>query len=206
LRKIFLILALLMVGFFAFAEIASAAEGDFTFDPATGTITGYTGPGGDVEIPSQIGGVDVIIIGVSAFSGNTDLTSVVVPEGVTTIRGKAFDGCVNLANVSLPDSLSVINDDGLSFVLNSSAGAFNGCVGLTSITIPKNVTVMSYTFNVVYNQSPFTNCANLTTIIFADGITKIPSYVCLTCPSLTNVVIPDSVTQIGRWGLCYNFG
>lgn len=34
----------------------ASPESDFTFDSSTGTITKYTGSGGDVVIPSTIGG------------------------------------------------------------------------------------------------------------------------------------------------------
>ncbi len=38
---------------------AESLESDFIFDSATGTITGYVGPGDVVEIPSLIGGISV---------------------------------------------------------------------------------------------------------------------------------------------------
>ena len=44
---------------------AASPADDFVFD--SGTITGYTGEGGDVEIPSAIGGVLVKNIGNSVF-------------------------------------------------------------------------------------------------------------------------------------------
>lgn len=52
-------------------------------------ITRYTGPGGDVTIPSTIDGLPVNIIGFAAFSGHFSLTS------VTSIEGSAFLGCGN---------------------------------------------------------------------------------------------------------------
>lgn len=79
-RKTFLILALLMVSLFVFSGIAFANEADFEFDSDTGTITGYTGPGGDVMIPSQIGGVSVTKIGKRAFYNCTGLTGVTIPN------------------------------------------------------------------------------------------------------------------------------
>ena len=38
-------------------------ESDFNFNPATGTITGYTGSGGEINIPPAIGGAAVKVIG-----------------------------------------------------------------------------------------------------------------------------------------------
>jgi len=59
---------------------AASPESDFEFDPATGTITDYTGPGGNVEIPDTIGGVAVTSIGDSAFCGCISLTGIIYPK------------------------------------------------------------------------------------------------------------------------------
>ena len=48
-------------------------------------ITGYTGPGGSVTIPSTIIGLPVTDIEAGAFSGRTDLSSVIIPNSVTKI-------------------------------------------------------------------------------------------------------------------------
>src|SRR6476660_8641572 len=62
---------------------------DFTYTNTNGTITitGYTGPGGAVTIPSTISGVPVTSIGGSAFWGNgSGVTSLVIPDTVTSIQ------------------------------------------------------------------------------------------------------------------------
>ena len=50
------------------------------------TITGYTGDGGDVVIPSVIDGKPVTSIGDYAFEKCTGLTSVTIPDSVTNTR------------------------------------------------------------------------------------------------------------------------
>ena len=52
---------------------------------STITITGYTGPGGEVIIPATIDGLPVISIGNWAFESLTSLTSVTIPNSVTII-------------------------------------------------------------------------------------------------------------------------
>ena len=66
------------------------ANTDMIFDASTGTITQYIGPGGDVVIPSTIGGVAVRAIGDWVFAGNDRITSVIIPYGVTHIGYMSF--------------------------------------------------------------------------------------------------------------------
>ena len=63
------------------------------------TITKYTGPSGEVIIPSEIEGKPVTTIRWYAFYDCTSLTSVVIPESVTTIGKCAFAGCTSLTAV-----------------------------------------------------------------------------------------------------------
>ena len=53
----------------------------FTFDAATGTITGYREYHAYVEIPASIGGVAVKAIGPEAFKSDYSIYGVVFPEG-----------------------------------------------------------------------------------------------------------------------------
>ena len=80
-----------------------AVQAQFTFVTNNGaiTITGYTGPGGDVTIPSTTNGLPVTSIGNSAFSSKTTLTSITIPGSVTSIGNSAFYGCTGLTNASL---------------------------------------------------------------------------------------------------------
>lgn len=113
-----LLCALLPVGLTALGEAA------FTFDAKTGTITGYTGDGGVVQVPAAIDGVPVRVLGVGAFDQNSAITQVVLPEGLTHILSNAFYFCDNLETVQFPGTLQVVD----SF-------AFLSCKQLTDLLL-----------------------------------------------------------------------
>lgn len=196
---------------------AASPESDFVFDPATGTITGYTGPGGDVEIPGTIGGIAVAVIGYRAFL-ESSITSLMIPDGVISIGVEAFVFCDNLTVLSIPDSVITMGDR-----------AFSHCSGLTSIHIPRSVAaigkgVWEYCFNlsnitVVPENSVYKsedNCliergtnklvAGCKASIIPDYITIIGEAAFHGRSGLTNINIPTGVTTIERvaFGNCYD--
>ena len=70
----------------------------------TATITGYTGSGGTVTVPSTINGVPVTSIGTNAFASNVfvsalQITNVLIPNTVTNLGDGAFQMCSNLVGV-----------------------------------------------------------------------------------------------------------
>src|SRR6266567_1054841 len=107
---------------------AVQAQFNYTTNNGTITITGYTGLGGAVAIPSTITELPVTSIGVYAFQYNTNLTSVTIPNSVTSIGDWAFDRCWRLTSVMIPGSVTSIGNF-----------AFYEC-GLTSVMIPSSVT------------------------------------------------------------------
>jgi BspA type Leucine rich repeat region (6 copies) len=66
------------------------------------TITKFTGPGGDVVIPSTINDLPVTGIGDAAFYESLNLASVTIPESVTNIGSQAFYSCLTLTSVRHP--------------------------------------------------------------------------------------------------------
>lgn len=82
-------------------------------------ITGYTGGGTTVHVPTEIEGYTVVAIDDSAFQ-NSPIRVVVLPGSVTTVGWFAFSGCFELELVTLPASVSKIN-----------YGAFDNCPSLT---------------------------------------------------------------------------
>jgi hypothetical protein len=89
-------------------------------------IEKYSGAGGAVEIPPNIDGRIVTIIGDDAFKDCSSLTGVTIPDGVTSIGNNAFQDCSALTSVTIPPSVTSIGNR-----------AFQDCSALTSVTIPR---------------------------------------------------------------------
>jgi BspA type Leucine rich repeat region (6 copies) len=94
-------LAVWVGGLLLFAlPIVAQAQFTYTTNNGTVTITGYTGPGGAVTIPSTINGLPVTSIGYQVFAWSS-LTSVRIPYGVTNIGYQAFWACFNLTAITV---------------------------------------------------------------------------------------------------------
>src|SRR4051812_113195 len=93
---------------------------DYTYTTGNGqiTITGYTGPGGAVTIPSSIDGFAVTIIGNNAFKYGTNLTSVTIPNSVTNIGDFAFYDCGYLTSVTIPNGVIKIGNHAFQYCYN----------------------------------------------------------------------------------------
>ncbi len=170
------------------------------------TITGYTGPGGDVTIPGAVTGLPVTRIGTNAFYGCHNVASVTIPNSVTNIGDEAFMGC-SLTSVTIPDSVTSI---GLA--------AFCDCESLTNVTIPDSVTRLG---NAAFQQctslrsvtipnsltnigNAFSGCTSLRSLTIPNSVTSIADAAFWWCLGLTHVTIPNSVTSIGdqAFGCC----
>ena len=140
------------------------------------TITGYTGPGGPLTIPTNINGLTVTCIGLGAFSENYSLTSVTIPGSVTCISNAAFGLCTNLTRVSMTNGLASIEYH-----------AFVYCASLTNITIPGSVTNIG--------NSAFYSCTLLTQVKIPASVTNIGYDAFAENTSLTSVTIPVSFSS-----------
>ncbi len=121
-----------------------------------------------------------------AFGFMREKTNLGFSENVTSIGDYAFSGCTALSSLTLPESLKSMG----YYVIESTA--------ISSITIPKNVSSSTYSNsnhagNDTHNGAS-ANCKSLTEVVFEDGMTKIPDYICAS-PSytsyITKVIIPD---------------
>ena len=159
----FLISLMLLTGFTMLGENISVPDtwdsdihgevqlADFSFDASTGTVTEYTGAGGDVVIPAQINGAAVKHLGSGLFYSNTDVVSVQIPEGVTSISNTAFYYCENLTQVSMPGTLEFIGDY-----------AFYSCGALETVEIPAAVAAIG--------EDAFRYCTALRQITFTGAL------------------------------------
>ncbi len=177
--------ALLMLSLaFAQGAMAASPESDFIFDPATGTITGYTGLGGDVEIPSTIDGITVAAIGDNAFNALVypncyAITSMIIPDTVTIIKYRAFFRCEAMSSITIPDSVTSIG-----------VSVFCYCYSLESITMPDSVASIG--------EYAFFECNSLTSITIPESVTLIKYNAFCNCPSLVSAYFEGDAPSV--WG------
>lgn len=135
---------------------------DFSYDLSKDgngiKITGYTGAGGAVIIPSKIEDMPVVEIGQYSFSGQAStnraaITSIVLPESVVEIGMNAFTYTA-ITSVTLPDSLKII-----------PANAFSGCSKLNKINLPANLEGIA--------GEAFSGCSELSELIIPAALTSV---------------------------------
>jgi len=171
---------------------------------AGGAFEGCNNPV-NITMPNSIKLIDDKV-----FYNSTGLESISLPDSLEYIGKSAFEGCTNLDSISFPIKLYTIDDY-----------AFKNCSSLTSVYLHHNIKwlgvgVFNYCNNlatVYYNcknankigfsrglsgSYPFRNCENLTTVIFGDSVSKVPSYAFSRVYSLENVVFSNSVDTIGN--------
>ena len=151
------------------------------------TITGYTGPGGDVIIPETINGLLVTCIGDDAFEHCTSLASVTIPDSVTSIGDYVFSACYDLESVIIGNS-----------VTNIGYEAFLYCGSLTSIVLGNSLTSIG--------PNAFDSCPGLTTVTIGTNVTSIGDWAFAGCNNLRILTIPNSVTNIGNYAFYGGYG
>ena len=129
-----------------------------------------------LEIPAEIDGLPVTVIGERAFENATSLESVVVPENVTTLSSNCFNKCTSLKSISLPSTLKTIKYQ-----------AFYNCISLESIEIPKGTTTLEH--------NVFNGCANLRTVIINNGVPELSDWTFQKC-KIDKLYLAKSVTVI----------
>jgi hypothetical protein len=169
----------------------AANPDDYTYTTNNGaiTITGYTGPGGSVTIPSIIDGLPVTEIGLNAFYSCGTLTNLTIPASVTVIGNTAFEGCSTLTNVVIG-----------SGVTNIGYHVFFSCGNLASITVDGDNASFSSLDGILFNenQTELVLCPARRAGGYAvpDGVLRIANGAFDHCASLTEVLISGSVTNI----------
>ena len=198
--------------------LPAVVQAQFRFVTNNGaiTITGYTGPGGAVVIPSRTNGYPVTIIGDGAFSaflGNTSPTSLTIPDSVTNIGSGVFDECFGLTNIIIGDGVQSIG-----------IGTFVNCYSLSAIIVNQTNSFYSSVNGILFNksqttlvQSPQGNHAadytipnsvtnigdtafegsGLFRITIPNSVTRIGNKAFMNCSGLTSVIIGTNVTSIG---------
>jgi hypothetical protein len=172
----------------------------FTTDGTNITITGYSGPGGAVTIPSTLPGVGGTVTGIGddAFQSCTGLTSVTIPNSLTSIGTNAFSGSANLTCVFFQGNAPSIgecvffNDPATIYYLPGTTGWSTNFAGLpTALWLPQ-VQTSDGSFGVRSNQFGFN-------INWASGMTVVVE----ASTSLVNPTWSSISTNIPASGSAY---
>ncbi len=129
-----------------------------------------------LEIPAEIEGLPVTVIGERAFEGATALESVVIPEGVTQLNNRCFSECTSLKSISLPSTLKKIG-----------YASFSNCISLEKIEIPNGTTSLG--------SETFSGCVSLRNVVINNGITELEQQAFEDC-KITTLYLPKSVTSM----------
>ena len=146
----------------------------YTISAGAATLTGYTGPGGAISLPSSINGVPV--------------TSISVPDTATSIGVFAFIGCPGLA---------AINVDPNNPAYKSVRGVFFNKTGDDLMQFPEAYAgIYGIPDGVITVRGAFGSCTGLTGIT-TGNINSIGNSAFSSCSSLTSITLPDSLSSIG---------
>ena len=174
---------------------------DFSYTVSAGkvTITGYTGPKGEVTIPTTLGGYPVESIKAEAFSGNSNIVSIVIPDNLVT-GDVVLKDMPNLTAVTLGNNITL------------SADAFSGCPAFEKLIFSDTVTAIPDNYlinNTVVKEivlgsnvetigvSAFENCTALENINLSN-VSEIGSKAFYSCTSLYAVQLGDKIETINE--------
>ncbi len=175
-------------------EENSASDFAYKINDDEVTIIGYKGSSTTVNIPKEIEGKKVTVIGEKAFDGYEDpvddtsffkpnninsITDIHIPSSVKRLETGAFTNCYSLKSVTLNEGLEFIGE-----------GAFACCDQLTSIKIPDSVkTIESFAFY---------ECYMLHEMYIGNSVETIGDYAAYNCYQLHDLQIPNSVKSLGK--------
>lgn len=147
-------------------------------------ITKYDSLEAEFEVPSEIDGKTVTVIGKKAFYSCHVLKKIIIPDTITTIEDRAFDSCQKLTTVVMSNSLTSLGYK-----------AFSDCKSLSSINIPYGVTTIG--------NNCFTRCFALKSIEIPETVTSIGNSAFSDCTALASVTLNNGEVTIGEYAFAW---
>lgn len=141
-------------------------------------ITAYTGSSAIVQVPSQLGGLNVVAIADGAFRDNKSITEVVIGDGVLEIGEYVFKNCSELRMVSIGSGTQSIGIQ-----------CFMGCSKLESVQMPTSLHKIS--------SNAFSSCSLLSDIVLPDNLKIIGGYAFSNCSAIEEINLPEGLEDIG---------
>lgn len=148
-------------------------------------ISGYSGKGGSITIPSSVS-----YVGEKAFKDNTKITAVTIPSSCESIEKEAFANCVNLKSVTFEGNISHIGES-----------AFINCISLKKISFEKSDAKIDY-----IGKKAFADCFELDSLILPSNTEAVHAFAFGNCILLENITVPKSVKIIEKnaFGFMYD--
>ena len=140
----------------------------------------YTGNGSSTDIPGNVGGKNVTVIGAEAFKGNKTLVNVTIAASIEKIEGSAFEGCTKLESVVIPKNVEEID-----------TSAFADCEKLSEVSFEEGSNIK------VIGDNAFSKCTALKEITIPESVSNIGDWAFTECGSLEKAVIENRNTEIG---------
>lgn len=186
----FLIALALITGLLPAFTTTAFAEGDADYqvrdDGSSVTITGYTGSGGDVAIPSKIGGKDVLSI--ESLGANNTITSIQIPATVTSISDGALSHCSALASITVLEGNTAYSSVG-GILYNpdkTELAAYPAGKTDTTFSIPGTVMALR---SLAFSNNPY-----LTQMTIPAHISAIGAGAFAGCAFLTDITVDNTNT------------
>lgn len=142
---------------------------------AGGELTGYSGPGGDITIPSEVTSIAAGVF-TDAQRAGISITAVTMPDTVLSMGEGVFSGCDELVSVRLSSALASI-----------PAKTFYGCNALSSVSIPEGVTSIG--------SEAFYGCNAISSITIPASVSSLPTNAFAECNSLSNITVAAGSTS-----------
>ncbi len=217
-----------LLGLLPLAALAQTSD-DFEYSDETNhtaTITGYTGPGGAVEIPTHSPDMlrnPVATIGDSAFRNGSTITSVTFRRNISAIGNEAFSGCTLLDSIYFEGNSPALGTNSFS-AISAQAAVYHPVESTEWGATYGGIPTASWNPNLAYTLTP-EDTVTITNYTGPGGVVIIPELLegnPVTCIGenafipmnnnyffngsgpITSIDLPNSITNIGAGAFAEN--